>query len=173
MPETSSAKEAKAAGAKAAAAIDEQVESAAAEAKEFMNQFDFPKGVREFAERSIETSRETYGKMRDAAQATAEALEKSTARATETAAAFNLKTVDFAEANIDAGFAHLRKLLKTRDAAEALEMQIDFARKQTDAFNAQAKELGEFAVKAAKDAGEPFTSHVAKSFEQFKTTFPI
>ncbi|NND49539.1 MAG: hypothetical protein HKN60_04740 [Rhizobiales bacterium] len=158
---------------KTAETIDEAVASATAQAEELMNRFELPETVRDFAERGIEQSREVYGKMRDAAQQATSMMEESTAKATETATEFNIKNVDYVEANVEAGFELTRKLLETRDPAKAMELQLDFARKQADAFNTHVKDMGAFAAKSTPAVGEAFNTQVSKYFEQFRTSFSV
>jgi len=172
MAETSATRNAKSETAKATAAANEQVNRATADTKSYLSQFELPQSFRQIAERSIDQSREAYGRMRDAAQETVELMEASATRATDTATEINLKTVDFVEANVDAGFELMRKLLKTRDAAEAVELQVAFARQQVETFGNQAKELGAVATRAVQEASEPFKQHVTRSFEQIRSSFP-
>ena len=158
---------------KAAETMDEAVASATAQAEEFVNRFELPETVRDFAERGIEQSREVYGKLRDAAQQATSIMEESTAKATETATEFNIKNVDYVEANLEAGFDLTRKLLETRDPSKAIELQLAFARKQADAFNTHVKDMGAFASKNAPVMGEAFNTQVSKYFEQFRTGFSV
>ena len=170
MPTSSQAKTSKATN-KATETMDEAVASATAQAEELVGKFELPETVRDMAERGIEQSREAYGNLRDAAQKTTAMMEESTAKATETATAFNLKNVDYVEANVEAGFALARKLFETRDPAKAVELQLAFARKQADAFNTHVKEMGAFATKNTPAVNEAFSTQVSKYFEQFRGGF--
>jgi len=168
---TSEAKSGKAAN-KAAQTMDEAVKSATAQAEAMVGRFELPEAVRNLAERSIEQSRDAYGKLRDAAQQATALMEESTASATEATTEFNLKTVDYVEAHVEAGFDLARKLLETRDPAKAFELQLAFARKQTEAFNNHVKELGEFASKTMPAAGATFNAQLSKYFDQVRSSFP-
>ncbi|NND49101.1 MAG: hypothetical protein HKN60_02485 [Rhizobiales bacterium] len=170
MTTASQAKTSKAAS-KATKTMDEAVASATAQAEEMVSHFELPETVRDMAERGIEQTREAYGKMRDAAQQATTILEESTSKASETATAFNLKNVDYAEANVEAGFELARKLFETRDPAKAVELQLAFARKQTEAFNTHVKEMGAFATKNTPAMGEAFNNQFTKYFEQFRAGF--
>ena len=135
-------------------------------------EFEIPNSLREFAERSLDQTRDAYGKFRDAMQDTASVIEQSTTKAADTTTDMNLKAIDFAKSQLDASFDLTRKLLKTRDLSEAVELQVEFARKQVESYNAQAKDMTEFASKAAQDVAEPLKAHMNKSMEQFRGVLP-
>jgi phasin len=133
---------------------------------------ELPKSAREFAEQGLDQTRKAYGRIKDAAEEAADALEASTSRAVDTATALGLKNIDFAKAHVDAAFDLTRKLLKSRDLFEAVELQTDFARARFEAANAHAKAVGEWSTKSAADAAAPFRTQVEKSFEQFRSLLP-
>ena len=135
-------------------------------------EFELPKSVREFAERGLDQTREAYGQFKTAAEEAAGLIEETTSKAADTATDMNLKAIDFAKSNVDATFELTRKLLKTRDINEAIELQVEFARKQVEAYNAQAKDMTTFATKAVQDATEPFKTQATKSWDQFRSVFP-
>ena len=151
--------------------IDEAVETATAQAEGFVSRMELPEAVRDFAERSIEQSRDAYGKMRDAAQQATSILEESTSKASEAATEINKKTVDFVEANCNAGFKLTRELLETRDPSRAIELQLAFARSQAEAFSSHMKEMGALATSAAPTASEAMGEQFSKYFDQLRGGF--
>jgi len=136
-------------------------------------EFELPKSAREFAERGLDQTRQFYGQFKDVAEETASAFEDSAAKAADTATAFGLKNIDYAKSNVDATFELTRKLLKTRDLAEVMELHADFAKARLDAANAHARAMSEWSSKVAAEAAEPFKGQFAKSFEQFRSYIPV
>jgi phasin len=165
--ETKTAKTAK----KTEESIDEAVDTATRQAEEFVSRMELPEAVRAFAERSIEQTRDAYGKMRDAAQQATSMLEDSTARASQATTAIQKKTVDFVEANCAAGFKLTRDLLDTRDVSKAVELQLAFARSRTEAFANHMKEMGAFATSAAPAASEAMSAQFSKYLERMRSSF--
>jgi phasin family protein len=61
----------------------------------------------------------------------------------------------FAEQNIANSFEFAQQLLRAKDLQDVLKLQADYVKRQMQAFNEQARELGESATKAAKDTATP------------------
>jgi phasin len=68
------------------------------------------------------------------------------------------KAMTFAEQNVANSFEFARKLVRAKDVQDILRLHSEFIRAQMEALSSQAKELGEAASRAAKDAGKPKAS---------------
>ena len=127
-----------------------------------------PAAFRELAEKSIAQARDTYAKMKTAAEDATDVVEDTYETAREGALTLGVKAIDTAKSNADASFAFARDLFGAKTVAEMIECQTAFARQQFDAFTAQVKEFQELAQKVVTDTAKPFTSKVEKTFKDIK-----
>jgi phasin len=127
-----------------------------------------PAVFREFAEKSIAQARDSYAKMKTAAEDATDMVEDTYETARESMFAIGVKTLDAAKENSDASFAFARDLFGVKTLAEMIELQTAFARKQFDAFRAQMKDLQELTQKCVSDTAKPVTSQVEKTFKDIK-----
>ena len=65
------------------------------------------------------------------------------------------KAMSFAEQNVAKSFELAQQLVRAKDVQEVLKLQGDFIRTQMQLLSEQARELGESAGQAAKDAASP------------------
>lgn len=131
---------------------------------------EMPPVFREFAEKSLAQAREGYSKMKVAAEDATDLVEDTYETTRKSAFAISVKALDVAKANSDASFAFAKDLFGAKTFAEVIELQSAFARKQFDAFGAQAKELQDLTQKFMTDATKPVTAQVEKTFKDIKTT---
>lgn len=156
---------------KTARAAEEAVSEAASQFEAFtmsMPNVEMPEAFRDFAEKGIEQARETYSKMKSAAEQTTDAIEDSYETAREGAVTVSLKALEAARTNTEAGFAFAKDLVGAKTLSEVIEIQSTFARKQFDAVSGQVKELQEIARKAAVETGKPMRESVEKAFQELK-----
>jgi phasin len=123
---------------------------------------------RDLAEKSISQARDTYAKMKTAAEDATGLVEDTYETAREGAFAIGVKTLDAAKVNSDASFACARDLFGAKTFAEVIELQTAFARKQFDTFGGQFKELQELTQKYVTETTKPVTAKVEKTFKEFK-----
>ena len=161
MSDTPAAKPVKAA-AKAAKVFEAPFEAFAIPTPEV------PAAFREFAEKTLNDSKEAYSKFKTAAEEATEALEDSFETARAGALEFGHKTLDATKANSDAFFAFAKELLGAKTFAEAVELQTSFVRKQAETFTAQAKDFQEFTQKFATAASRPVKETVEKALKNTK-----
>ena len=133
-----------------------------------MPSMEVPVAFREFAEKSITQARDTYAKMKSAAEDATGMVEDTYEATRENVFAFGVKALDAAKVNSDASFALAKELFGAKTFAEVIELQTSFARKQFDAVAAQVKEFQELTQKYVADTTKPVTSQVEKTFKDFK-----
>ncbi|MGI9413370.1 MAG: phasin [Hyphomicrobiales bacterium] len=144
---------------KAAAAATEQVETASAD-------------LREMTERGLDQAKAAYDQFKGSAQEAVDLLDGSTNALKTGGTALNMKAIEFAQTNINAGFDFARQIASVNDVQELVELQSKFARDQFAAYTKQARDLGELSVKVAEGASKPLAEGVKKSLEQAKQVFP-
>lgn len=102
-----------------------------------------PDSMRALAEKSVAQTRQLYERSKDAFDAILESWEKSFGRTV----ALNRKIIDIAERNITSSFDLAAKLAGAKSAAEAVELQTAYWRKQLGNVNVQAGEVRALAAK--------------------------
>jgi phasin len=119
--------------------------------------FEVPTQMRQFAEQSVEQARKAVDGFMTAAQKTAAAMETHAATAQSGAKDMGQKAMTFAEQNIANSFDFAQKLVRAKDVQEVMALQQEFLKSQMQAMQAQAKDLGAVATKAAMDGVKPKT----------------
>ncbi|WP_417685640.1 phasin [Roseibium sp.] len=133
-----------------------------------MPNMEVPAMFREATEKSIDSAREAYAKVKTAAEDATDLIEDTFETSRQGAVEFNHKAVDAAKINTDATFSFIKDLMAVKTLAEAIELQSTFARQQFDTFSAQAKDMQEFATKLSTDVTAPVKDAFEKSFKEFK-----
>ena len=126
---------------------------------------EFPTAFREMAEKSLSQARETYEKMKSAAEEATDVLEDTYATATKGVSDYGLKVIEASRENTNAAFDFATKLMTVKSVAEVVELSTAHTRKQYDAVTAQAKELAAIAQKLATETTEPIKESIGKAFK--------
>jgi phasin len=144
--------------------------SAAFEMPKFeMPKFDMPKvempaAFREMAERGVAQAKDTYEKMKAAAEEATDVLETTYSTATKGASDYGLKVIEVARTNTNAAFDFAGEVMAAKTLSEVVELTNAHARKQFEALTAQSKELSSLAQKVATETAEPMKSGMNKAF---------
>src|SRR6202050_1587850 len=125
---------------------------------------EMPAAFREFAERGVAQCKDTYEKMKAAAEEATDVLETTYSTAAKGASDYGLKVIEAARVNTNAAFDYAGELLAAKTLSEMIELSSVHARKQFEAFTEQSKELGERAQKVATETAEPIKSGMNKAF---------
>jgi len=112
---------------------------------------EMPAAFREFAERGVAQAKDTYEKMKAAAEEATDVLETTYSTATKGASDYGLKVIEAARVNT---------------LSEVIELSSAHARKQFEALTEQSKELSELAQKVATETVEPIKSGMNKAFSK-------
>ena len=131
--------------------------------------FDIPKvempaAFREFAERGVAQAKDTYEKMKAAAEEATDVLETTYSTATKGASDYGLKVIEVARANTNAAFDFAGEIMAAKTLSEVVELTSAHARKQFEALTTQSKELSALAQKVATDTAEPIKTGMNKAF---------
>lgn len=130
--------------------------------------FEVPVAFRDFAEKSVSSARDTYAKMKSAADDATGLIEETIETAREGAFAIGVKAIDAAKTNSDASFAFARDLFGVKSMSEMIELQSSFARKQFDTLTEQLKEFQALGEKFVTDTTKPVTEKVEKTMKDMK-----
>jgi len=115
--------------------------------------FEIPRDVRAFAEKSVEQAKQAFDGFISAAHQAVHALEGQAESARKGARHVTEKAMNFAEQNIARSFELAQQLVRAKDVQEVMHLQAEFIRSQMQVLTEQAKELGESAGQAVKEAG--------------------
>ena len=110
---------------------------------------------RDMAEKSIVQAKDTYAKMKTAAEEATGMLEHTYANASKGVADYGLKVIEAARANSNAAFDFATELLSARTMAQMVEISTAHSRKQIESVTEQARELSALAQKVATTTAEP------------------
>jgi phasin len=122
-----------------------------------------PEMFREMAEKGVEQAKESYARLRTAAEQAADLAEDTYLTATRGSTEFSLKAIEALRTNVNANFDYARQLLAAKSLSEAVELSATHMREQFDTLSAQAKEFSALAQKVAADAAEPIKASVSKN----------
>jgi phasin len=134
-----------------------------------MPKFDMPKvempaAFREFAERGVAQAKDTYEKMKAAAEEATDVLETTYSTATKGASDYGLKVIELARTNTNSAFDFAGQVMAAKTLSEVVELTSAHARKQFETLSEQSKELGSLAQKVATETAEPMKSGMNKAF---------
>jgi phasin len=144
---------------------------AASEAPKFelpnfeMPKMEIPAAFREIAEKSVSQAKETYEKMKSAAEEATDVLEDTYATATKGVSDYGLKLIEAARENTNSAFDFATQLMTVKSLSEVVELSTAHTRKQYEAVTAQTKELAAIAQKVAVDTAEPVKESFGKVFK--------
>src|SRR6188768_521877 len=125
---------------------------------------EIPAAFRELAEKSVSQAKETYEKMKSAAEEATDVLETTYSTASKGASDYGLKMIEAARVNTNAAFDFAGELMAAKTLSEIVELSSTHARKQFEALTQQTKELNALAQKVATDTAEPIKSGMSKAF---------
>jgi phasin len=119
------------------------------------DRFEIPPEMRVFAEKSVEQARQAFDGFMSAAQHALSTFEGQAETARKGARDVAEKAMTFAQQNITSSFELAEQLVKARDVQEVMRLQADYIKRQMQVLSEQARELGESAGSAARDAAMP------------------
>src|SRR5262245_49803082 len=131
-----------------------------------MPKLEIPAAFREFAEKSVSQAKETYEKMKSAAEEATDVLEDTYATASKGASDYGLKLIETARVNTNATFDFYTELMTVKSVSEFVELSNAHVRKQFEAAAGQARELTALAQKVATETAEPIKDSVSNAFKK-------
>ena len=127
---------------------------------------EIPAAFRELAEKSVSQAKETYEKMKSAAEEATDVLEDTYATATKGVSAYGLKMIEAARENTNATLDFASRLMTLKSLSEVVELSTAHTRKQFEAISNQSKQLIAIAQKVAADTAEPMKESLGKAFKK-------
>ena len=127
---------------------------------------EIPAAFREIAEKSVSQAKETYEKMKSAAEEATDVLEDTYATASKGASDYGLKVIEATRVNTNAAFDFVTQLMTVKSLSEVVELSTAHTRKQFEVLTAQSKELAAIAQKVATETTEPVKESFGKAFKK-------
>jgi phasin len=127
---------------------------------------EMPAAFREFAERGVAQCKDTYEKMKAAAEEATDVLETTYSTASKGASDYGMKVIEAARINTNSAFDYAGELLAAKTLSEVIELSSAHARKQFETLTEQTKELGALAQKVATETAEPIKSGMNKAMSK-------
>jgi phasin len=131
-----------------------------------MPKFEVPAAFREIAEKSIAQAKDSYDKIKSAAEEATDLLEDTYATASKGCSGYGLKLIETARTNSNAAFDLFGELLTAKSYSEMVELSTAYMREQFDTMTAQAKELAEHAQKVVNETVEPMKESFTGAFKK-------
>ena len=116
------------------------------------------------AQKTVDQAQAAFEKVSEVAHGNVQLLDAAANAYKNRVTDIQLKTMEFAQLNVNAGFAFARKLFAAKDPSEAFSLQQGFFKDQAETLQRQAGELGELSVSLAKESMKPVQETVTKSF---------
>jgi len=123
--------------------------------------------VANFAQKTVDQAQAAFEKVSEVAHSNVQLFDEAANAYKNRVTDIQLKTMEFAQMNLNAGFAFARRFVAVRDPSEALTLQQSFFKEQAEALQRQAGELSELSVALAKESIKPVQESVTKSFAGF------
>jgi phasin len=131
-----------------------------------MPNMEVPAAFREMAEKGVAQAKESYAKMKTAAEDATEMLEETYATASKGCSGYGLKLMETARANSNAAFDLFGEVMNAKSISEVVELYTAYARTQFDTVSAQAKELADHAQKVATETVAPVKESLTSAFNK-------
>ena len=120
--------------------------------------------VASFAQKTVDQAQAAFEKVSEVAHGNVQMLDEAANAYKNRVTDIQLKSMEFAQLNINAGFAFARKFFAVRDPGEVMNLQQAYFKEQAETLQRQAAELGELSVALAKESLKPVQETVTKSF---------
>ena len=101
-----------------------------------MPKMEIPAAFRELAEKSVSQAKETYEKMKSAAEQATDVLEDTYATASKGYSDYGLKLIEAARANTNAAFDFATQMMTMKSLSEMVELSTAHTRKQFESLTA-------------------------------------
>ncbi|MCB8836983.1 phasin family protein [Aurantimonas sp. VKM B-3413] len=110
---------------------------------------------RAMTQKSMEQSKEAYGRMKSAADEATRALESTMENAHQGSLQLSKKAIDAMRTNAELGFQHLDQMMAAKSFADIIEMQTAYVRKQIEMATDQVKDMQSLTQSVAQDMLKP------------------
>jgi phasin len=116
------------------------------------------------AQKTVDQAQAAFEKVNEIAHGNVQMFDAAASAYKTRVTDIQLKAMEFAQLNVNAGFAFTRKLFSMKNPTEAFGLQQTFLKEQAETLQRQAAELSELSVALAKESIKPLQDNMSKSF---------
>ena len=128
---------------------------------------EIPAQMQTLAQNTVDQAQAAFEKATEVAHSNVQMFDAAASAYKARVADIQMKTMEFAQLNVNAGFAFARKLFAVKEPSEALSLNQTFIKEQAETFQRQSAELSELSVALAKESLKPVQENLTKSFTAF------
>jgi phasin len=128
---------------------------------------EIPAEVSNLALKSVDQAQAAFEKVNEIAHSNVQMFDAAANAYKNRFTDIQLKAMEFAQLNVNAGFAFARKFFMVKEPTEAFNLQQSYFKEQAETFQRQATELNELSVALAKESLKPVQESMTKSFAGF------
>ena len=125
---------------------------------------EMPAEMAAFAQKSVDQAQAAFEKVSEVAHSNVQMFDAAANAYKNRVTDIQLKAMEFAQLNVNAGFAFARKLFAVKEPTEVFTLQQAFVKEQAEAVQRQISEMNELSVALAKEAIKPVQETMTKSF---------
>lgn len=125
---------------------------------------ELPADMAAFAQKSVDQAQAAFEKVTEVAHSNVQMFDAAANAYKNRVTDIQLKAMEFAQLNVNAGFAFARKLFAAKEPNEFFSLQQSFLKEQAETMQRQVSELNELSVALAKEAVKPVQDSMTKSF---------
>lgn len=125
---------------------------------------EMPAEMAAFAQKSVDQAQAAFEKASEVAHSNVQMFDAAANAYKNRVTDIQLKAMEFAQLNVNAGFAFARKLFAVKEPAEVFTLQQSFLKEQAETVQRQLSEMNELSVALAKEAIKPVQETMTKSF---------
>lgn len=127
-----------------------------------------PENMQQFAEDSVQKTREYYDRMNESVKDSAKVFEEMLLASHAGYKAIGEKMLHNATVNAESAFDAAQAMARAKSLPEVARLQADYVQQQFAVASAQSKELMELSQKVSQQTFESLNQAATKSFEQVK-----
>ncbi len=124
---------------------------------------EIPAEMSAIAQKSVDQAQAAFEKASDVAHSNMQMFDAAASAYKSRVTDIQLKAMEFAQLNVNAGFAFARKFFSVKEPAELFNLQQAFLKEQAEAFQRQVSEINELSVALAKESMKPVQDSVTKT----------
>jgi phasin len=125
---------------------------------------EIPSEVQTLAQKSVDQAQAAFEKATEIAHGNVQMFDAAQTAYKARVADIQMKTMEFAQLNVNAGFAFARKLFAVKDPSEVMSLNQSFAKDQAETLQRQTAEFSELSMALAKESLKPVQESFTRTF---------
>ena len=131
---------------------------------------EIPAEMANIAQKSVDQAQAAFEKVSEVAHSNVQMFDAAANVYKNHFTDIQLKAMEFAQVNVNAGFDFARKFFAVKQPTEAFSLQQAFVKERVEVLQRQVTELNELSASLAKEAFKPMQDTMSKSFADITKT---